>query len=63
MLNEYTDGVLYEVECNLEMICEHLQGKHDYTSGPDTNYNVKNQRHQHIGRSSTATIGHYVFDS
>ena len=63
MLNQHTDGVSCKVEYNLEMICEHFQGKHDYTAVPDTNHDVKNQRHQHIGGSSTATIGHYVFDS
>jgi hypothetical protein len=62
LLNTTTDGVSSEVQWNLKVIIDYLDGKINYVSLPDTNYNVKNARYQLIGRLSPASIGQYVFD-
>ena len=62
VLNGSTDGVSCEVQWNLTVTQEFLDGKKNYISVPDTNHNVKNSRYQLIGGSSAAVMGRYVFD-
>jgi hypothetical protein len=62
LLNTTTDGVSTEVQWNLLVMLDYIDGKINYVSLPDTNHNVKNSRYQLIGGSSPASIGAYVFD-
>ena len=62
VLNQSTDGVSCDVDGNLDVTCEYLQGRINYVSLPDTNHNIKNHRYQLIGGSSPASIGNFVFD-
>lgn len=62
LLNTTTDGVSTEVQWNLKVVIDYLDGKCDYVSLPDTNHNVKNSRYQLFGGSSAAVIGHSVVD-
>ena len=49
VLNTSTDGVSCEVQWNLSVLVDYLQGKINYISLPDPNHNVKNLRGQMIG--------------
>jgi hypothetical protein len=62
LLNTTTVGVYTEVQWNLSVMLDYIDGKINYVSLPDTNHNVKNSRYQLIGGSSPASIIAYVFD-
>ena len=62
VLNSLTDGVSCEIQGNLALILQYLQGGNNSTSVPDPNHNIKNSRYQVLGGSSPASIGRYVFD-
>jgi hypothetical protein len=62
LLNTTTDGVSTEVQWNLLVMLDYINGKINYVSLPDNNHNVKNSRYQFIGGSSLVSIGAYVFD-
>ena len=63
VLNSSTDGVSCEVQGNLDLILQYLQGENNSTSVTDPNRNIKNSRYQLLGGSSHASIGRYFFDT
>ena len=54
VLNSSTYGVSYEVQGNLSLILQYLQGENNSTSVPDHNNNIKNSRDQLLGDASLA---------
>ena len=62
VLNQSTDGVSCEVECNKQTILDFLSGTSNVCALPDPNHNAKNGRYQQFGGSCAAVIGHYVID-
>ena len=62
VINSSTDGVSCEVQGNLALILQYLQGGNNSTSVPDHNHNIKNSIYQLLGGSSPASIGRYFFD-
>jgi hypothetical protein len=59
-LNSSTDGVAYEVQCNVSLTFNVLAGKQNHMGVSVPCHNVKNLRYQLIGGSCFAVIGNTI---
>ena len=62
MLNVSRYGIACEVQGNLILIIQYLNGEINYVVLVDTNHNINNFRYQLLGGLSPAYFGLYVFD-
>ena len=59
VLNSSTYGLSCEVQGNLTLILQYLQGENNSTSVPEPDQNIKNSRYKLLGGSSPESIGRW----